>query len=62
MGAAMLRYGSAGALPSASHCYAVASESHSRVVPLRLRVEAFGSPRQRCATAGAGRCVLAVVL
>ena len=62
MGAAMLRYVSAGALLSAAHCYAVASESHSRAVPLRLRVEAFGSPRRRCASAGAGRCVLAVVL
>ena len=58
----MLRYGSAGALPSAAHCYAVGDESHSARVPLRLRVEAFGSPRRRCATAGAGRCVLAVVL
>lgn len=61
MRAAMLRYGSAGALPSASHCYAVGDELHSGWVPLRLRVEAFGSPRQRFATAGAGRCVPVVV-
>ena len=62
MGAAMLGYGSAGALTSTAHCYAVGDESHSAWVPLRLCVEAFGSPRRRCATAGAGRCVLAVVM